>query len=132
MLGLILPPFRPLTSVEEAEDIQRIHASGAKVVFVGLGCPKQEYWMAKQQGKLQAVTIGVGAAFRFHSGEVSQAPRWLMKWGCEWLYRFSREPKRLWRRYLINNPVFLFLLAWQLAKSYWDYLFVGKFFNRQS
>ncbi len=112
--GVHSPPFRPLSVAEETEDIERIHNSGAKVVFVGLGCPKQEQWMARQQGKLQAIMIGVGAAFRFHSGEVSQAPRWIMKMGFEWLYRLSHEPQRLWRRYLMNNPVFLSLFAWQL------------------
>jgi N-acetylglucosaminyldiphosphoundecaprenol N-acetyl-beta-D-mannosaminyltransferase len=117
--GTHSPPFRPLTIAEAAADIQRIHDSGAKVVFVGLGCPKQEQWMAKQQGKLQAVMIGVGAAFSFHSGEVSQAPRWMMNLGCEWLYRFAQEPKRLWQRYLINNPSFILLLIRQLlAKAF--------------
>jgi N-acetylglucosaminyldiphosphoundecaprenol N-acetyl-beta-D-mannosaminyltransferase len=114
--GTHSPPFRLLTPAEEAVDIDRIHASGAKVVLVGLGCPKQEQWMARQQGKLQAVTIGVGAAFAFHSGEVSQAPRWMMKLGLEWLYRFTAEPKRLWKRYLINNPAFIILFSWQLMK----------------
>ena len=112
--GAHSPPFRSLSVVEETEDIERIHNSGAKVVFVGLGCPKQEQWMARQQGKLQAIMIGVGAAFSFHSGEVSQSPRWVMKMGFEWLYRLSCEPQRLWRRYLMNNPVFLGLFAWQL------------------
>ena len=116
--GVHSPPFRPLTAMEEAEDIERIHQSGAKVVFIGLGCPKQEQWMARQKGKLQAVMVGVGAAFSFHSGEVSQAPRWVMRMGFEWLYRFSREPQRLWRRYLVNNPVFVWLFAWQLVASY--------------
>ncbi|MEG3439155.1 WecB/TagA/CpsF family glycosyltransferase [Pannus brasiliensis CCIBt3594] len=120
--GSYSPPFRPLTEREEAEDLDRIHASGARVVFVGLGCPKQEEWMARQQGKLNAVAIGVGAAFSFHSGEVSQAPRWMMNLGLEWLYRFTREPKRLWQRYLINNPSFLLLFGLQLVR--------GKFFGR--
>lgn len=112
--GIYAPPFRPLTAEEEAADIARIEASGAKIVLVGLGCPKQEEWMSRQQNKLNAVTIGVGAAFSFHSGEVSQAPRWMMKMGLEWLYRLCAEPTRLWQRYLINNPVFLILLFWQL------------------
>jgi N-acetylglucosaminyldiphosphoundecaprenol N-acetyl-beta-D-mannosaminyltransferase len=116
--GSHAPPFRNLTTAEEAADRIGIIASGAKVVFVGLGCPKQEYWMARQQGKLPAVTIGVGAAFSFHSGEVSQAPRWAMQWGLEWLYRLSREPKRLWQRYLINNPIFVGLSIWQLLRFY--------------
>lgn len=114
--GTHSPPFRPLSEEEEAQDRQIIQASGAKVVFVGLGCPKQEQWMARQQGKLQAVMIGVGAAFAFHSGQVSQAPRWIMELGLEWLYRFVREPRRLWRRYLINNPSFLVLFGLQLLK----------------
>jgi N-acetylglucosaminyldiphosphoundecaprenol N-acetyl-beta-D-mannosaminyltransferase len=103
-----------------ATDIDRIRASGATVVFVGLGCPKQEYWMAKAQSKLDCVAIGVGAAFDFHSGQVSQAPRWMMKIGLEWLYRFSQEPGRLWQRYLINNPVFVILFFWQLFQYYWN------------
>lgn len=115
--GTHAPPFRPLTPEEEAADRDRIHASGASVVFVGLGCPKQEEWMARQQDKLNAVMIGVGAAFSFHSGEVSQAPRWMMAWGLEWLYRLAMEPTRLWQRYLINNPAFLILFGWQLLRS---------------
>lgn len=111
--GSHAPPFRPLTEAEEAADRQRIHASGAPVVFVGLGCPKQEEWMARQQGKLQAVMVGVGAAFSFHSGEVSQAPRWMMRLSLEWLYRLAMEPRRLWRRYLLNNPAFVVLFGWQ-------------------
>ena len=114
--GSHAPPFRPLTPAEETADIERIHLSGASVVFISLGCPKQEQWMARQQGKLAAVMIGVGAAFSFHSGEVSQAPRWLMKLGLEWLYRFCKEPRRLWRRYLINNPAFLTLFGIQLIR----------------
>jgi N-acetylglucosaminyldiphosphoundecaprenol N-acetyl-beta-D-mannosaminyltransferase len=86
-------------------------------VLVALGCPKQEEWMARQQGTLPAVMIGVGAAFSFHSGEVSQAPRWLMKLGLEWAYRFSQEPARLWRRYLLNNPAFVILFSWQLLQE---------------
>jgi N-acetylglucosaminyldiphosphoundecaprenol N-acetyl-beta-D-mannosaminyltransferase len=115
--GTHAPPFRPLTLEEEAADRDRIHASGASVVFVGLGCPKQEEWMARQQDKLNAVMVGVGAAFSFHSGAVSQAPRWMMAWGLEWLYRLAMEPTRLWQRYLINNPAFLILFGWQLLRS---------------
>ncbi|MBW4694492.1 MAG: WecB/TagA/CpsF family glycosyltransferase [Lyngbya sp. HA4199-MV5] len=115
--GIYAPPFRPLTSEEEKADCDRIHASGAAVVFVGLGCPKQEAWMSRQQGVLQAVMIGVGAAFSFHSGAVSQAPDWMMAWGLEWLYRFAMEPGRLWRRYLVNNPAFLILFGWQLLSD---------------
>ncbi|MEA5464691.1 WecB/TagA/CpsF family glycosyltransferase [Leptothoe sp. PORK10 BA2] len=112
--GIQAPPFRPLTAAEEAADIAHIDQSGAAVVFVGLGCPKQEEWMARQQGKLNAVMIGVGAAFSFHSGTVSQAPRWMMAWGLEWAYRLWQEPRRLWRRYIVNNTAFLLLFGLQL------------------
>jgi N-acetylglucosaminyldiphosphoundecaprenol N-acetyl-beta-D-mannosaminyltransferase len=116
--GTCAPPFRPLTLAEEDADIEHIKQSGAKVVFIGLGCPKQEQWMYRQRGKFPGVMIGVGAAFNFFSGEVSQAPRWMMRFGLEWLYRFSQEPKRLWKRYLINNPAFVALFGLQLL-NHW-------------
>jgi N-acetylglucosaminyldiphosphoundecaprenol N-acetyl-beta-D-mannosaminyltransferase len=116
--GAYAPPFRPLTRVEELADVERIHQSGARVVFVGLGCPKQEAWMHRQRGQLEAVMVGVGAAFSFFSGEVAQAPRWMMRLGLEWLYRFSQEPGRLWQRYLLNNPQFLLLFGWQILRDY--------------
>ena len=119
--GSYAPPFRHLTPAEEDADIQRMRESGAKVVFLGLGCPKQEQWMYRNRGKFPGVMIGVGAAFSFLSGEVKQAPRWMMKFGLEWLYRFSQEPRRLWKRYLINNPVFLILLGSQLI-THWFHL----------
>lgn len=114
--GSYSPPFRQLTEEEELAHIDRIHRSGAQIVLVALGCPKQEYWMARQQGKLQAVAIGVGAAFAFHSGTVRQAPRWMMKWGLEWLFRLWVEPRRLWKRYAINNPAFVMLFVWQYVR----------------
>lgn len=123
IVGYHAPPFRPLSLEEEAADRAQIHASGAAVVLVGLGCPKQEEWMARQQDKLQAVMLGVGAAFSFHSGEVSQAPRWMMESGLEWFYRFTMEPRRLWQRYLINNPAFVCLFGMQLLR---DRLFAKK------
>ena len=123
--GTYAPPFRLLTTEEEKLDIERIHTSGAPVVFIGLGCPKQEEWMARQQGTLQAVMIGVGAAFSFHSAEVTQAPRWMMNLGLEWLYRLRMEPQRLWRRYVINNPAFVILFGLQLLKT-WMLRFSGK------
>lgn len=112
------PPFHELTVTEETLDVERIVASGAKIVFLGLGCPKQEKWMARQLNKLPAVMLGVGAAFSFHSKEISQAPRWMMKLGLEWFYRLSKEPQRLWKRYLINNPAFLVLFGFQLLKRW--------------
>ena len=112
------PPFRPLSPKETEEEIKQINESGSAIVFVALGCPKQETWMAQQVGKVQGVMIGVGAAFAFHSQKTAQAPRWVMKLGLEWLYRLTTEPRRLWRRYLVNNPAFLLLFTWQFIQ-YW-------------
>jgi len=113
--GTHSPPFRPLTPQEEVDDIERISRSGASVVFIGLGCPKQEEWMYRRVGRLNAVMIGVGAAFKFHSGEVKQAPRWMMRFSLEWLYRLIEEPRRLWSRYLFTNTAFVVLFAAQIA-----------------
>ena len=118
IVGSYAPPFHALTREEEQEIREKIQATGASVVLVGLGCPKQEEWMARQQDKLQAVMLGVGAAFSFHSGEVSQAPRWLMKMGLEWLYRLIMEPRRLWQRYFLTNPAFVVLFSGQLLKTW--------------
>lgn len=116
IVGAYSPPFRELTPAEEQQSLEQIQQSGAAIVFIALGCPKQELWMARQQDKLQAVMIGVGAAFGFHSGEVRQAPRWMMALSLEWLYRLITEPRRLWKRYLINNPVFVLLLSRELLQ----------------
>jgi N-acetylglucosaminyldiphosphoundecaprenol N-acetyl-beta-D-mannosaminyltransferase len=115
--GAHAPPFRPLTPEEEFTDVAMIRESGASVVFVALGCPKQECWMHRQVEHLDAVMIGVGAAFSFFSGTVSQAPRWMMGLGLEWLYRLSQEPRRLTSRYLVYNPTFILLFAGQLLKE---------------
>jgi N-acetylglucosaminyldiphosphoundecaprenol N-acetyl-beta-D-mannosaminyltransferase len=109
------PPFRPATPAEEAETIDAINASGARILFVGLGCPKQERWMAVNRGRVNAVMLGVGAAFDFLAGTKRQAPRFLMKIGLEWAFRFATEPRRLARRYLYHNPRYLTGLARQLA-----------------
>jgi N-acetylglucosaminyldiphosphoundecaprenol N-acetyl-beta-D-mannosaminyltransferase len=101
------PPFRQLTDEEDADVVRRINKSGAGLVFVGLGCPKQELWMAEHKGRIHAVMIGVGAAFDFHSGKVQRAPHWMQDLGLEWLSRLIREPRRLWRRYLVTNSIFL-------------------------
>ena len=104
------PPFRALTSEEDREEVRALNASGAAIVFVGLGCPKQELWMAEHRsGLTAAVLLGVGAAFDFHTGRVRQAPRWMMGLGLEWLFRLGQEPRRLGRRYLVYNPQF----AWR-------------------
>jgi N-acetylglucosaminyldiphosphoundecaprenol N-acetyl-beta-D-mannosaminyltransferase len=113
--GTSAPPFRDLDAVEQADELAAIEAARPDVIFVGLGCPKQERWMASHRGRLAAsVLIGVGAAFDFHAGTVRQAPRWMMAAGLEWLFRFSREPRRLWYRYLVYNPLFLFHVALQV------------------
>jgi N-acetylglucosaminyldiphosphoundecaprenol N-acetyl-beta-D-mannosaminyltransferase len=111
------PPFRPLTSVEDESQVQEINSSGARLLFVGLGCPKQELWMAAHKGKVNAVMLGVGAAFDFLSGEKPQAPRWMMAGGLEWLFRLVTEPRRLWKRYLKYNPLFIILFAIQLLSA---------------
>ena len=103
------PPFRAMSQQEDNTIVEQINQSGARILFVGLGCPKQEYWMANHRGKVNAVMMGVGAAFDFHSGVKPQAPTWLQKIGLEWLFRLFVEPQRLWRRYLYHNPRFIVL-----------------------
>ncbi|MDX1661277.1 MAG: WecB/TagA/CpsF family glycosyltransferase [Gemmatimonadota bacterium] len=106
--GTYSPPFRPLTREEDERVVEMIDRSGADIVWVGLGTPKQERWMSEHVGRVGApVLVGVGAAFDFHAGLKSQAPSWMQRAGLEWLYRLSTEPRRLWRRYLINNPLFV-------------------------
>lgn len=90
-------------------DIEKINNSGAHIVLVGRGCPRQETWVANHIGKINAVMIAVGAAFDFHAGTVSQAPGWMQDNGLEWIYRLAKEPKRLWKRYLFTNSIFIFL-----------------------
>jgi len=112
--GTRSPPFRRLDVEERARDIERIRNSGANIVWVGLGTPKQERWMAEVVDELPAITlIGVGAAFDFHAGLKPQAPRWMQRSGFEWLFRLCTEPRRLWRRYLLGNPYFIGLLLLQ-------------------
>jgi N-acetylglucosaminyldiphosphoundecaprenol N-acetyl-beta-D-mannosaminyltransferase len=105
--GADAPPFRESTTAEAEEDVRRINASGAQVVFVGLGCPKQEKWMARHRGKIHAVMIGVGAAFDYHAGTLKRPPRWMQHAGLEWFYRLLQEPRRLWRRYAATNSLFV-------------------------
>ncbi len=113
--GTYTPPFRQLTEAEDREIVERINKSKADILWVGLGTAKQERWMALHAGRIEVpVMIGVGAAFDFHAGRVKQAPQWVQRSGMEWLYRLFKEPARLWRRYLINNPLFLFHIFQQL------------------
>ena len=112
--GAYSPPFRPLTSSEDAEIVARINAAAPDLVWVGLGSPKQDLWMAEHRALLDApVLVGVGAAFDFFTGRVRQAPRWMMRLGLEWFFRLLQEPRRLWRRYLIGNPRFVWNVTLQ-------------------
>ncbi len=110
----ISPPFRPLSSEEDDAFTRQIVDSGARILFVGIGCPKQEKWMVQHRDRIPATILAVGAAFDFHSGRVTQAPRWIMNMGMEWLFRLVMEPRRLWKRYIWRNPHFLALFTWQL------------------
>lgn len=101
------PPFRPLTPEEDAEIEAECAIANVRILFVALGCPKQELWMAQHAGRIPAVMVGVGAAFAFHAGQVVQAPAWMQQRGLEWLFRLSREPRRLAGRYLRHNPRFV-------------------------
>ena len=113
--GMISPPFRRLSTAEDAVMVERINASGAGIVFVGLGCPKQEKWMASHRGRINAVMVGVGAAFDYHAGTIQRAPLWMQRNGLEWLHRLCSEPRRLWKRYLITNILFIALALRQLT-----------------
>jgi len=112
--GAISPPFRSLSAEEDATDVARINASGAGTVWVSLGCPKQEKWMAAHRGRINAVMIGVGAAFDYHAGTIKRAPLWMQRYGLEWLHRLFSEPGRLWKRYLLTNTMFVLLALRQL------------------
>lgn len=119
--GAISPPFRRLTHSEISDHIRQIKDSGATVVWVGLGMPKQELWMHDVHDALPGVSlIGVGAAFDWLAGNKSRAPEWMQNSGLEWLYRFSQEPRRLWKRYALNNPLFMVLLVatWLRGRSH--------------
>lgn len=113
IVGLHCPPFRQMSDEEISVIANDINRSGADVVWVGLSTPKQEYLMARLAGLVSSTMIGVGAAFDFHTGEVRRAPRWMQNTGLEWLYRFAQEPRRLWRRYLVMAPHFVWLLFWR-------------------
>ncbi len=111
------PPFRELT-IDETQKIQGdINESDCDLLFVGLGCPKQERWMSENKTALNCTMFGVGAVFDFLAGNKDHAPRWMQQTGLEWLFRLLTEPKRLWRRYLTTNPKFVALLAGQLIKQ---------------
>ncbi len=115
VVGCLSPPFRALTTEEDEGIVRRINDADPDIVWVGLSTPKQERWMHAHRDRILApVLIGVGAAFDFHAGLKRQAPRWMRHSGLEWLFRLGTEPRRLWRRYLINNPLFLGYLLRQV------------------
>ncbi len=118
VVGSYSPPFRTTTAEEDDLACERIRASGADLVWVGLGSPKQEYWMADNAQRCGgAVLIGIGAAFDFHAGTVTRAPSWMRERGLEWAYRLFQEPQRLWRRYLVLAPQFILYASVDVAKS---------------
>ncbi len=113
--GAYSPPFGPVTDDTVADVVTRVTESGADILWIGLGLPKQDVLMVRVHPKLPGVSIGaIGAVFDWFAGNVSKAPEWMQKAGLEWLYRLSKEPRRLWRRYIYNNPAYLILLGKQL------------------
>lgn len=118
IVGTHSPPFHELTEAEDSEIVREINSARPDIVWVGLGTPKQERWMADHLKRLNAsVLIGVGAAFDFLSGNKAQAPRWMRNNGLEWAFRLATEPRRLWKRYLIYNPWFLYKLGVEAVRS---------------
>lgn len=115
--GAYSPPFRTLTDTEDTEVVERINASGAGTVWVSLGCPKQELWMAEHRGRINAVMVGVGAAFDYHAGTIQRAPLWMQNAGLEWFHRLASEPRRLWKRYLVTNTLFIWGALAQLFRT---------------
>lgn len=118
IVGVFSPPFRPMSEEETESSLQAVRDSGADLVWVGLGMPKQELWMHEIKHRLPGVALlGVGAAFDFLAGTKKQAPAWMQKAGLEWLFRLVQEPRRLWRRYVWNNPAYVVMLGLQILRS---------------
>lgn len=108
IVGMESPPYRELSAEEDQAYVDQINQSGANVLFVGLGCPKQEAWMAAHRGRIKAVMLGVGAAFDYHAGTIQRAPVWMQKIGMEWFHRLLSEPRRLFKRYTVTNSIFIY------------------------
>jgi N-acetylglucosaminyldiphosphoundecaprenol N-acetyl-beta-D-mannosaminyltransferase len=115
--GAESPPFRPLAPDEDAAMVERINDSGAGLVFIGLGCPKQDYFAAEHADRIRAVQICVGAAFDFLAGTKPLAPAWMQRSGTAWIFRLCQEPKRLWKRYLVTNSIFVRRLTAQYLRQ---------------
>jgi exopolysaccharide biosynthesis WecB/TagA/CpsF family protein len=111
--GMLPSKFRTVSPAEKREIVETIEASGAGITLVGLGCPRQEVWAYEFKDELRMPVLAVGAAFNFHAGQLAQAPPLLQKYGLEWLFRFTKEPKRLWHRYMVLNPYYVSLVAMQ-------------------
>lgn len=105
--GMYSPPFRSLTEEEDQAIVEKINEANADFVWIGLGAPKQEKWMAAHQGKVRGLMVGVGAGFNFHAGNLKRAPQWMQKTNLEWLYRLMMEPRRLFKRYFVTNSKFI-------------------------
>lgn len=105
--GMYSPPFRPTTSEEDAAVVKRINETKPDFVWVGLGAPKQEKWMAAHQGVVEGFMVGVGAGFDYFAGNIERAPEWMQKYNLEWVYRLIQDPKRLFKRYLVTNTKFI-------------------------
>lgn len=110
------PPFRPLTTAEEEQVVQMINSSGAKLVLVSLGCPKQEIWMASMKGRINACMVGIGGAMPVMLGIQKRAPTWMQEYSLEWLYRLLQEPNRLFKRYFVTNSIFIYLFLKEFFK----------------
>lgn len=117
IVGVQPDRFRDATPEEDSDDIARINASGAGVVFVGRGCPRQERWVADHLGKVDAAMLAVGAAFDYHAGNLRRPPAWMQRAGLEWLWRLGLEPRRLFRRYAVTNTRYVVMLAAELARG---------------
>ncbi|WP_271252834.1 WecB/TagA/CpsF family glycosyltransferase [Pseudanabaena sp. Chao 1811] len=115
--GTESPPFRPLASTVDMDMVNTINESGAGVLFVALGCPKQELWMNQHKDKIQAVMIGVGGVFPVYAGILKETPKLMQNLGLEWLFRLCQEPKRLWKRYATTIPIFIWLMLKQIVFS---------------
>ncbi|MBV8568898.1 MAG: WecB/TagA/CpsF family glycosyltransferase [Methylobacteriaceae bacterium] len=116
IVGAFSPPFRDLSTAEDAAIVDLINGSGARIVWVALGCPKQEAWMRAHRGRVNAVMVGVGAAFDFHAGVVKRAPLWMRRNGLEWLHRLLKDPRRLAARYFVGNSIFLIAVLLDLVR----------------
>jgi N-acetylglucosaminyldiphosphoundecaprenol N-acetyl-beta-D-mannosaminyltransferase len=117
IVGVESPPFRDLTAEENQAAVDRINASNAGFVFIGLGCPRQDLFAHHNRNSIKALQLCVGAAFDFHAGNKKIAPVWMQKSGLEWIYRLCQEPGRLWKRYLVTNTAFVLLMTRRLISG---------------